>query len=363
MSHQNPVDTWVSLLVKTYKTFQPKKTTLNDIWTNCGLVVRRNKEKPLLPVKLSERKRPYGRDLLLHIPVGLSDLDFYRRYEKLCWAFNAEIELEPVNGKLLIRIMDQQLQKVIPFDLPQPPTMALPVPVGYSRAGLEWLDLAAAPHFLVAGTPGSGKSNLLHCLCAALYGIADIRIIDLKRLEFSYLRQHGVTVAATEKEAARVLLDLNHEMDRRLAVLEAAGVVKVQDYDGNMPFIVCIIDELAELQDDTCHSLLNRLLRLARACGISIVAATQRPSTAIISGDSRAQFAARLCYRVADEVNSRMVLGETCSRAAYLPTVPGRAILRWDKTREVQTMFLPVAEARKRLYERCPSPPEAPGIA
>lgn len=117
----------------------------------------------------------------------------------------------------------------------------------------------------------------------------------------------------------------------------------------DMPFIVCVVDELAELQDDTAQELLNRLLRLSRACGISIVAATQRPSTTVLSGDSRAQLSSRLCFRVADELNSRMVLGETCNRAAYLPTAPGRAIFRWGKTREVQTMFLPVEEARKRL--------------
>lgn len=350
MPRTTTLDLWVGALFSTAKVLRPKHVTLNDIFTNCGLVVRRAGEKPLLPKKLSERKRHYGRDLLLHLPPGLSEMDFYRRYDKLAWAWNAELEFEPVNGKLLVRIMDQSLKKVILFDILTPPEgMALPVPVGYSRAGLEWLDLAAAPHFLIAGTPGSGKSNLLHCLCAALYERADIRIIDLKRLEFSYLRNQDIPVAATEKEAARTLFELNREMDRRLSVLEAAGCVKVQEYDGDMPFIVCVIDELAELQDDTCHALLNRLLRLARACGISIVAATQRPSTRVVDGDSRAQFAARLCYRVADELNSRMVLGETCNRAAYLPPIPGRAVFKWDRIREVQTMYLPVAEARKRL--------------
>lgn len=350
MPRTNALDLWVGALFSAAKTLRPEKITLNDIFTNCGLVVRRVGEKPLLPKKLSERPRHYGRDLLLHLPPGLSEMDFYRRYDKLAWVWNAELEFEPVNGKLLIRIMDQPLKKVIPFEAPLPPEgMALPIPLGYSRAGLEWLDLAAAPHFLIAGTPGSGKSNLLHCLCASLYAHADVRIIDLKRLEFSYLRAHGIQVAATVKEAGKALLELNREMDRRLFILEAAGCVKVQDYDGDMPFIVCVIDELAELQDDTCHGLLNRLLRLSRACGISIVAATQRPSTNVISGDSRANFASKLCYRVADELNSRMVLGETCNRAAYLPPIPGRAVFKWDRTREIQTMYLPVAEARKRL--------------
>ena len=94
---------------------------LSDIWTNCGLVVKQAQEKPLLPLKISERRRDYGRDILLHLPVGLSDLDFYRRLDKLYWAFNAEIELEPVNGKLLMRVMNQPLKNMIPYEDMEPP--------------------------------------------------------------------------------------------------------------------------------------------------------------------------------------------------------------------------------------------------
>ena len=353
------LDVWYKYLLGSYRTVErmagvKRPVKLSDIWINCGLTVKRAQDKPLLPYRISERKRGYGRDILLHLPVGMSDLDFYRRLDKLFWAFGGEVELEPVNGKLLLRVMDKPLKSMVPFENGEPPEkMAMPVPIGYSRAGLEWLDLAAAPHLLVAGTPGSGKSNLLHCLCASLADKAEIYIIDLKRLEFSYLR--GVAeIATTEKEAQSLLVALNKEMNRRLLELESAGVVKIQDYAGEMDYIVCIIDELAELQDDASQDLLNRLLRLSRACGISVVAATQRPSTKVVDGDSRAQFSARIAYRVADELNSRMVLGESCSRAAYLPTVPGRAIFKYDKIREVQTMYLPIEQARKRLQNQLP---------
>lgn len=358
MAGATVIDVWLKYFVNSYRALEKmagvrRPVKLSDIWTNCGLVVKQAGKDPLLPLKLSERRRDYGRDILLHLPVGLSDLDFYRKLDKLYWAFNAEVELEPVNGKLLMRIMDQPLKNMIPYEDMEPPgKMSLPVPLGMSRAGMEWLDLAAAPHLLIAGTPGSGKSNLLHCLCSALLERAEVYIIDLKRLEFAYLRGHA-GIATSEKEAQSLLVALNKEMNRRLLVLEAAGCVKIQDYKGgDMPYAVCVIDELAELQDDDSQGLLNRLLRLSRACGISVVAATQRPSTNAISGDSRANFAARIAYRVADELNSRMVLGETCSRAAYLPATPGRAIYKYDKIREVQTMFLPVAEAKQRLNSR-----------
>lgn len=347
MAKSSLLDSLVGVLYNAGRELAPKKLTLPDIWRNCGLIVRRTGTTPLLPRVLSDRRREYGRDLLLHLPAGLCEYDFWRKSDKLSWAFNAELELENVHGKLLIRIMDRPLKNHIPFDLPEYPDMALPVPVGYSRAGLEWLDLAAAPHLLIAGTPGSGKSNLLHCIVASL-SKAEVYIIDLKRLEFSYLRG-VVDIATSEKQAKSLLLALNKEMDKRLSILEDAGVVKIQDYEGEMPYVVCIIDELAELQDDVTQSLLNRLLRLSRACGISVVLATQRPSTTVISGDSRAMITARICYKVADELNSRMILGESCNRAAYLPNIPGRAIFKWSKYREVQTMFLPISEAISRL--------------
>ena len=322
---------------------------LEQIWENCGLTVR-TKEATLKPHLLNHKKRDYGYDVVLHLPPGLCDMDFYRRYSKIAWALNSELEFEQVNGKLLMRVLSQGLKQKVSFAPPPPPVlMALPVPIGYSRAGLEWLDLADAPHLLIAGITKGGKSNLLHVLCAALAHV-NLCIIDLKRLEFSYLRQSAL-VATNEKEAAKVLVGLNREMEKRMTTLETAGCVKIQDYNaqgGAMSYMVLVIDELAELQDDTSLALLNRLLRLARACGISIVAATQRPSTKVIDGDSRGQFGARICFRMACEIDSRMILGENCSRAAYLPTIPGRAIFKFDKIREVQTMLHPASESKQR---------------
>ena len=187
-------------------------------------------------------------------------------------------------------------------------------------------------------------------------GKAVVKIIDMKRLEFAYLRG-TVEVAATEEAAEKMLVWLCKEMNRRLLILEKAGVVKIQDYKGDdLPFIVCIIDEIAELQSDNSAYLLNKLLRLSAASGITIVAATQRPSVEVIKGDSRGQLLARISYKMASEIDSRMVLGDNCSRAAYLPNIRGRAIFKYDKIREVQTMFLPVEEAKQRLETHCAQP-------
>jgi len=114
-----------------------------------------------------------------------------------------------------------------------------------------------------------------------------------------------------------------------------------------MPYITVTIDELVELQADEFFTVLNRLLRLCCAVGISIIAATQHSSIKVLDGASRAMFAARLCYQVPDELNSRMVLGEANSQAVYLPTFLGRGIYRFGNTvQDIQTMFLPIKQAQ-----------------
>jgi S-DNA-T family DNA segregation ATPase FtsK/SpoIIIE len=181
-----------------------------------------------------------------------------------------------------------------------------------------------------------------------------VYVIVLKRLEFASYKKHTVCVFK-EPDALLVLRMVEQEMERRMELLEQAGVVKVQDYEG-LPYIALVIDEIAELQNEKAWDILNRLVRLARALGISVVAATQRPSTKVIDGDTRALFTARISFRVADEVNSRIILDGP--QAAYLPTTPGRAIYRFgDRCREVQTMFLPVEKVRELLANMPGNPP------
>jgi len=114
-----------------------------------------------------------------------------------------------------------------------------------------------------------------------------------------------------------------------------------------MPFILVVIDELAELDDEDCQEALNRIVRLGRAAGICVVAATQRPSSTMFKkwGDSKAMFAATMCFHVRDEGNSRMVLDNEA--ASIIPNIPGRAIYQWDTQLEVQAMNLPIKTARQ----------------
>ena len=117
-----------------------------------------------------------------------------------------------------------------------------------------------------------------------------------------------------------------------------------------MPFIVLIIDELAELDDKDAQCSLNRLARLSRAAGIHLILATQRPDATLFKDFSktRALLPARMCFSVADEVNSRIVLGSAA--ADKIPkNIPGRAVFKWETETIVQSMYMNVKESEANL--------------
>ncbi|ACV64432.1 cell divisionFtsK/SpoIIIE [Desulfofarcimen acetoxidans DSM 771] len=303
------------------------------------------------PILCGKKRTTNGWHLIFNLPPGISFNRVKRYREYFQDAANGLIDLT-WNGALQMTIHTGRLPQRLPYcwEPEEYTKMSLPAPVGVSHGGPVLFNLTDSPHLLIAGVPGFGKSNFLHVLIHSLLSKALVAIIDLKRLEFAYLGSHAA-LARTEAEALALMESLNREMERRIGILEAAGVVKVQDYQGeDMPYIIAIIDELAELKDDRTMELVDRITRLARAVGISVVAATQRPSTKVLPGDTRAMFQARLCFQVADELNSRMVLGESCPLAAHLPGIKGRAIFKFGiEEKEVQTMFLPLKQAKAIL--------------
>lgn len=314
-----------------------------DTFDNLGFVTKDNRK----PVLVAKRKTAYGWHLTFNLPPGISFQSVKSKREYFQDACNSWIVFD-WNGKLQMDIQSGSLPVSVPYEW-ETADGELPVPIGVTQKGVEVLDLADSPHLLVAGIPGFGKSNFLHVLIHSLLPHARIAIIDLKRLEFAYLKKHCL-VTKTEKDALELMKRLNKEMERRIDILEKAKVVKIQDYKEPMPYIVLVIDEVAEIQDDKVIYYIDRIVRLARAVGISVVCATQRPSTKVINGDTRAMFAARLCFQVADELNSRMVLGENCSLAAHLPGIKGRGIYKFGiAEKEVQTMYLPLSQAKKIL--------------
>lgn len=309
------------------------------------------------PELVRKKKTDYGWQIEFKLPPGISKQDIESKANHFQEQTGGIVEIKMRRGStLLMDIQTIELPDSVmyEFNVKNYPNMQLPIPIGYTSKGLIVADLADMPHLLVAGHPGAGKSNSLHGFANALLSTGNcfLVIIDFKKLEFSYLRDRALLVTDNSM-AVEVLDKLNKEMDRRLNALMDAGCVKIQDYKGDdMPYVVLMVDELAEMSDKVAQEMLNRIVRLSRAAGISAITATQRPSSTIFNkfGDTKAMFSASLCFRVRDAVNSRIVLEN--DKAAHLPAnIPGRAVFQWEEELIVQSMFLPVNSASKYVRD------------
>ena len=191
-------------------------------------------------------------------------------------------------------------------------------------------DLARMPHLLIAGTTGSGKSVCIASIVACLMmnnSPADLRmaLLDPKMVELVRFNGLPHLFGKVETQVDRMLGVLQWalmEMDRRYRLLEEAHARDILSYNTKqakrnqpgLPRIVVLVDELADLMmtapDQTEHSLI-RLAQMARATGIHLVVATQRPSTDVVTGLIKANFPARLAFTVASSVDSRVILDNT----------------------------------------------------
>ena len=221
-------------------------------------------------------------------------------------------------------------------------------------------DLAGMPHLLIAGSTGAGKSVAINAMIMSILYKAtpeQVRLIlvDPKRLELGNYEgvPHLFTPIITEpKLAANALRNAVREMERRLKLLAEKGVRNIEQYnklfeddgtpslfgdsdeDRPLPFIVIIIDELADLMmldSGNVEESVTRLAQMARAVGIHLVLATQRPSVDVITGLIKANFPARISFRVATKVDSRTILDANGAEALlgkgdmlYLPSGSAR---------------------------------------
>ncbi len=199
---------------------------------------------------------------------------------------------------------------------------ALPLILGVDIKGKPVIaDLAKMPHLLVGGTTGSGKSVGLNTFILSLMAKkkpSDVKfvMIDPKRIEFSVYNQQKYMLAPVVTEmtdAASTLSYLVDEMEKRYAKFEENLVKNIVDYNdnvGHMPYIVCVIDEFADLMasDKKVEVSVQRLAQKARAAGIHLILATQRPSVDVVTGVLKANFPTRLAYKTASAADSRTIL-------------------------------------------------------
>jgi len=261
----------------------------------------------------------------------------------------------------------------------------LPIAMGKTITGEIFVDdLSRMPHLLIAGATGSGKSvGINTIMMSMIYKLhpSEIKfvIIDPKKIELSLykkLNRHFLAVSPDVPEeiitesnnAVLALKSAEAEMDARYSFLAKAGVRNIQDYnkklaDGKLqdneevkfiklPYIVIVIDELADLMLTAAHEIedpITRLAQLARAVGIHLVLATQRPSVDVITGLIKANFPARIAYQVASRIDSRTILDQNGAEQLlgngdmlYLPAGS-------SKPERMQNSFLSTEETEKVL--------------
>ncbi len=230
------------------------------------------------------------------------------------------------NVALKEMIASPQFRKIVPGDIF--------IPIGKNVMGEPiFKDLTEMPHLLVAGATGTGKSVFLNSMLVTLlytYSPQDLRIVivDPKQLEF--VNFQGVPhlmfnkIITKADEAAALLRSIVTEMDRRYTLFSNARVKKISAYNQaidkrvtkKLPYIIVLIDEFADLMSQNelakkdIEASIQRLAQLARAAGISLIFATQRPTTDVIDGTIKNNFPARICFQTADYTNSQVVLGE-----------------------------------------------------
>jgi DNA segregation ATPase FtsK/SpoIIIE, S-DNA-T family len=291
--------------------------------------------------------------------------------EDLCLALRAEsllIERIPGKSTVGIEVPNVRRETIALRDIIESPEFShssskLSLPLGKDLIGrIRAADLTQMPHLLIAGSTGTGKSVFINSLLMGmLYKSTPdelkLVLVDPKRLELGLYADipHLYTPVVTDaKVAANVLRNATREMERRLKLLAQRSVRNIEQYNRTfekgqslslfentdeeehrpLPYLVIVIDELADLMmvdTNGVEESITRLAQMARAVGIHLILATQRPSVDVITGLIKANFPARISFRVASKVDSRTILDTNGSESLlgkgdmlYLPAGSSR---------------------------------------
>jgi S-DNA-T family DNA segregation ATPase FtsK/SpoIIIE len=268
--------------------------------------------------------------------------------EDLCLALQAEsILIERIPGKstIGIEVPNDKRQTIALREIIEAPEFIhspskLTLAMGRDLHGrIRVTELAAMPHLLIAGSTGTGKSVFINSLMMSILFKASpdevkMVLVDPKRLELSLYENipHLIAPVVTDpKIASNVLRNATREMENRLKLLAQRGVRNIDQYNRTfkkdqslslfdsveesehkpLPYLIIVIDELADLMmvdTNNVEESITRLAQMARAVGIHLILATQRPSVDVITGLIKANFPARISFRVASKVDSRTIL-------------------------------------------------------
>jgi len=218
------------------------------------------------------------------------------------------------------------LREIISYEKYQKKDVKLPIALGKSISGMPIVgDLTSMPHLLIAGTTGSGKSVCINTIIVSLLyklnpDLCKFILIDPKMLELSTYEgiPHLLTPVITDaKKATSALAWTVKEMNSRYKLMSKVGVRNIDGYNAKhklkMPYIVVVVDEMSDLMlvaGKEIENYIQKLSQMARAAGIHIIMATQRPSVDVITGTIKANFPTRVSFQVSSKIDSRTILGE-----------------------------------------------------
>ena len=273
------------------------------------------------------------------------------------------------------------LRDILESDLFKESKSPLTIALGKDIVGKPFItDLKKLPHVLIAGTTGSGKSVGINAMLLSLLYRNDpdhlkLMLIDPKMLEFSIYNDipHLLTPVIIEpKKAIAALANMVHEMERRYKLMAENKVKNIDNYNDkmkkiggeSMPFIVIVIDELADLMMNGGKEVeysIARLAQMARAAGIHLVVATQRPSVDVVTGLIKANLPSRLSYRVGQRIDSKVILDamgaeSLLGRGDALFTPPGstglvRLHAPWNTEEEIEQVVEFLKAQREPDYD------------
>ena len=246
-------------------------------------------------------------------------------------SLSARVAIIPGKNTVGIEIPNEKRDGVVLSEILQSDNfnkndIKLPIALGKSISGSPIIaDLTSMPHLLIAGTTGSGKSVCINTIISSLLfkhnpDICKFILIDPKMLELSSYEgiPHLLTPVITDAKKATAALSWTvREMENRYKLMSSVGVRNIDGYNQKhkikMPYIVVVVDEMSDLMlisGKEIESCVQKLSAMARAAGIHIIMATQRPSVDVITGTIKANFPTRISFQVSSKIDSKTILGE-----------------------------------------------------
>jgi S-DNA-T family DNA segregation ATPase FtsK/SpoIIIE len=332
-----------------WKRFRTKK--LDYFFKACNLQCDGKFPKILKHKKLmDENKKIYGEEYKILMPIGMCMNDFEKKKEAMEQYKRGKVEIW-FDNNLFIKIDRRKVKTMYDFELENCKGI-LEILAGYDVNGEKvYINVEDAPHILIAGVPGSGKSVLLRSIITSLILTKDptmlqLNLVDFQRVELGVFKKCQMVkeFVSLPQDFSELLDKLAEESDRRLELFENCGVVNIQNYNKKhqnekINYVLTIVDEFGALAGEN-KDIFEKLKKRAaqdRKCGLHLVLCTQRPSTDVIKGTIKANIPARIALKTATDTDSQVILDEN---GAEKLRGNGHGIIKFRDKQEVQFMFL-----------------------